>query len=83
MIIKKDKIPFMNSLLKWKNSILASFHRVLIKCSIYGFEKLISRDTIGSLDPNTFKDNVIFKCQNCSIRIEPVTIESIINLSFI
>lgn len=31
-IIKKEKIPFMRSLLKWKNSILTSFHRIPCKC---------------------------------------------------
>lgn len=31
-IIKKEKIPFRNSLLKWHNSILTSFHRIPIKC---------------------------------------------------
>ena len=31
-IIKKEKIPFMRSLLKWKNSILTSFNRIPIKC---------------------------------------------------
>lgn len=31
-IIKKDKIPFMRSLLNWKHSILTSFGRVAIKC---------------------------------------------------
>lgn len=40
-----------------------------------GYEKLIARETIQSLEPNTFKDNVIFKCQNCNIRMEPITIE--------
>lgn len=42
------------------------------KCS---FEKLISRETIQSLDLNTFKDHIIFKCQYCNIRIEPITIK--------
>lgn len=45
------------------------------KCSKCGYEKLISRETIQSLDPNTFKDNIIFKCKNCNIRMEPITIE--------
>ena len=31
-IIKKEKIPFMRSMLKWKNSILTSFNRIPIKC---------------------------------------------------
>lgn len=31
-IIKKEKIPFMRSLLKWHNSILTSFNRIPIKC---------------------------------------------------
>ena len=45
------------------------------KCPKCGYEKLIARETIQSLEPNTFKDNVIFKCQNCNIRMEPITIE--------
>lgn len=32
LIIKKEKIPFMRSLLRWKDSILTSFHRIPIKC---------------------------------------------------
>lgn len=75
MVIKKEKIPFIRSLLKWKDSILTSFHRIPIKCPKCGYEKLIARETIQSLEPNTFKDNVIFKCQNCNIRMEPITIE--------
>ena len=35
-IIKKEKIPFMRSILKWKNSILTSFNRIPIKCPKYG-----------------------------------------------
>lgn len=31
-IVKKEKIPFMRSMLKWKNSILTSFNRIPIKC---------------------------------------------------
>lgn len=31
-IIKKDKIPFRKSLIKWHNSILTSFNRIPIKC---------------------------------------------------
>lgn len=31
-IVKKDKIPFRRSLLKWKNSILTSFNRFAIFC---------------------------------------------------
>ena len=31
-IIKKEKIPFMRSMLKWKSSILTSFNRIPIKC---------------------------------------------------
>lgn len=36
MIIKREKIPFMRSLLKWKDSILTSFHRISIKCPTCG-----------------------------------------------
>lgn len=32
MIIKKEKIPFYRSVIKWKNSILTSFNRIPIKC---------------------------------------------------
>ena len=45
------------------------------KCSNCGYEKLISRETIESLDPATFKNNIIFKCQHCNIRMKPITIE--------
>lgn len=31
-IVRKEKIPFMRSLLKWHNSILKSFNRIPIKC---------------------------------------------------
>ena len=31
-IVKKDKIPFMRSLLKWHHSILKSFNRIPIRC---------------------------------------------------
>lgn len=48
---------------------------IKFKCSSCGYEKLISRETIQSLDKNTFKDNIIFKCDNCNIRMNPITIE--------
>ena len=31
-IIKKEKIPFYNSLILWKNSILTSFNKISIVC---------------------------------------------------
>lgn len=45
------------------------------QCPDCGYEKLISRETIQSLDKDTFKDNIIFKCKNCNIRMNPITIE--------
>lgn len=45
------------------------------KCSICGFEKLISRETIQSLSEDNFRNNIIFKCPKCNIRMYPVTIE--------
>lgn len=37
-MVKKEKIPFRRSLLKWKNSILTSFHRILCKCPKCGHQ---------------------------------------------
>ncbi|MEG2832532.1 MAG: hypothetical protein RR923_07185 [Bacilli bacterium] len=48
---------------------------IKFKCPTCGDEKLISQNTIQKLDPNTFRDNEIFKCKKCSIRMNPMTVE--------
>lgn len=73
----REGVVYMGSLKRkfLRNQKLNLRMSMKFRCSKCGYEKLIAKETIQSLDPNTFKDNIIFKCQNCNIRMEPITIE--------
>lgn len=48
---------------------------IKFQCPNCEYEKLIPKETIQNLNPKTFKDNEIFKCPKCNIRMNPITIE--------
>lgn len=48
---------------------------IKFQCPKCNSTKLISRETIQRLDSNNFKDNEIFKCKKCNIRMNPITVE--------
>lgn len=60
---------------KLKNKSLNIQMSIKFQCPSCGYEKLIPQNTIQKLDKKTFKDNEIFKCSNCHIRMNPITIE--------
>lgn len=45
------------------------------ECPCCNSQKEIPREVIDSLDKATFKDNPIFKCHKCKVRMNPITIE--------
>lgn len=58
-----------------KNKKLDIKMSIKFQCPKCNSTKLISRETIQHLDPNNFKDNEIFKCKICNIRMNPITVE--------
>lgn len=48
---------------------------MLFSCLKCGFEKVIAKEIMDNIDPKDFKDNIIFKCPNCNIRMYPITVE--------
>ena len=74
-IIFKEKIKIKRELLKWKNLILTSFNRIPIICPKCGNFKLIPQSTFQKMNNDTFKNNSIFLCDKCKIRMTPITIE--------
>lgn len=70
------KERFMSSMSKkYKNKNMNIKMSIKFQCPKCGYEKLISQSTIQSLDKGTFKDNSIFKCSHCNIKMNPVTVE--------
>lgn len=45
------------------------------KCPKCGWEKLIPRNEFQKLTNETFKNNKMFYCVNCNIKMNPITIE--------
>lgn len=48
---------------------------VKFKCTICGFERLIPRSEFQKMTEDTFKNNKLFICDNCNIKMNPITIE--------
>ena len=75
LLVKKGKKNFMRSLLKWHNSILTSFHRFPTRCPKCGFERLVPQSELKKMNEETFKNNKLFICDICNIRMNPITVE--------
>lgn len=48
---------------------------IKFKCPKCGFERLVPRERFQEMTEETFKDNKLFICNNCKIRMNPVTVE--------
>lgn len=75
LLVNKEKRKFMRSLLKWHNSILTSFNRFPTRCPICGFERLVPQSEFKKMNDETFKNNKLFICDKCNIRMNPITVE--------
>ncbi len=58
-----------------KNKMIDIKMSIKFKCEHCGYEKLIPREAFQKMTNETFKDNPIFLCKNCNIRMNPITIE--------
>lgn len=67
----------MSSMLKKfkKNKMIDIKMSMRFSCLKCGFEKVIAKEIMDNIDPKDFKDNIIFKCPNCNIRMYPITVE--------
>lgn len=45
------------------------------KCDICGFEREVPREEFKKMNQETFKNNKLFFCDNCNIRMNPISIE--------
>lgn len=48
---------------------------IKFKCDICGFERLVYRAELKKMTQETFKNNQLFMCENCKIRMNPVSVE--------
>lgn len=48
---------------------------IKFKCPTCGFEKLIPQSEFQKMTDETFKNNPIFLCNNCNIKMVPITVE--------
>ena len=48
---------------------------IKFKCDTCGFERLVYRAEFKKMTQETFKNNQLFMCENCKIRMNPVSVE--------
>ena len=48
---------------------------IKFKCSMCGLERLISQSEFKKMNEETFKNNKLFFCDKCNIRMNPITVE--------
>ena len=48
---------------------------VKFKCDYCGFERLVPQSEFKKMTNETFKNNKLFICDNCNIRMNPITVE--------
>lgn len=48
---------------------------IKFKCPKCGFEKLVHQCEFQKMTDETFKNNKIFFCNKCNIRMNPITVE--------
>ena len=48
---------------------------IKFKCSMCGFERLVSQSEFKKMNEETFKNNKLFFCDKCNIRMNPITVE--------
>lgn len=48
---------------------------IKFKCSMCGFERLVPQSEFKKMNEEPFKNNKLFICDKCNIRMNPITIE--------
>lgn len=48
---------------------------IRFKCSICGYEKLIPQKEFKKMTQETFKNNKLFLCDNCNVRMNSISVE--------
>jgi transcription elongation factor Elf1 len=48
---------------------------IKFKCNKCGFERLVYREEFKKMTQKTFKNNKLFICDNCKIRMNPISVE--------
>lgn len=48
---------------------------IKFKCTKCGFERLVPRSEFQKMTDETFKNNKLFTCDKCNIRMNPITVE--------
>ena len=51
------------------------FMAIKFKCPICGFERLVPQSEFKKMNDETFKNNKLFICDKCNIRMNPITVE--------
>lgn len=46
------------------------------KCPICGFTRLVPKSEFDKMTQKTFTNNKLFFCDNCNIRMNPISIEA-------
>lgn len=48
---------------------------IKFKCNKCGFERLVPKSEFQKMTDKTFKNNKLFICDKCNIRMNPITVE--------
>lgn len=67
----------MSSMIKKfkKNKMIDIRMNIKFKCNNCNFERLVPKEEFDNMANETFKNNKIFLCDNCDIRMNPITVE--------
>lgn len=62
--------------IKRNSPILDIYLSMKFQCPICGFTRLVPKSEFDKMTEKTFKNNKLFFCHNCNIRMTPVSIEA-------
>ncbi len=60
----------------FKNKPINISMSIKFRCSKCGAEKLVPQSEFQKMTNETFKNNKMFFCNNCNIRMVPITVEA-------
>lgn len=61
---------------KLKRNQKISFKMAIkFKCNKCGFERIVPQNEFEKMTEESFKNNKLFICDKCNIRMEPITVE--------
>lgn len=68
---------YMSSMTKKiKKNKLDIIMSIKFKCEKCGFERLVYQSEFKKMTQETFKNNKLFICDNCKIRMNPISVEA-------